>query len=174
MLQQNIKMQNIFLIGMMGSGKSYIGNLLAHKMGLPFFDIDIEIEKIMDISIDEIFKNYGEERFRLIEKALFREMSKNSNFVYATGGGIVLDKENQAILTKNGISIFLDCSIDLIIKRINKQGNRPLYKDKESLELIYDKRKQLYLDCSDFKINVNSKTSNEIINNIEQIINEKN
>ena len=101
-------------------------------------------------------------------------MSKNSNFVYATGGGIVLDKENQAILTKNGISIFLDCSIDLIIKRINKQGNRPLYKDKESLELIYNKRKQLYLDCSDFKINVNSKTSNEIINNIDQIINEKN
>ena len=77
-------MKNIFLIGMMGSGKSTIGKLLSKKLNMSFLDTDREIEKIMGMSINEIFNNYGENRFRLIETAFFNEIVKVNNYVYAT------------------------------------------------------------------------------------------
>ena len=100
---------NIFLIGMMGSGKSTIGNLLSQKLDLPFFDTDIEIEKIMEMSIDKIFNDFGENRFRLIESVFFNECIKANYNVYATGGGIVENIDNHKALKNNGITIFLGC-----------------------------------------------------------------
>ena len=85
---------NIFLIGMMGSGKSTIGNLLSQKLGMPFFDTDIEIEKIMGMPIDKIFIDFDENRFRMIESVFFNECIKANYNVYATGGGIVENMHN--------------------------------------------------------------------------------
>jgi len=168
-------MTNIFIIGMMGSGKSYLGKLLSDKISLPLFDIDSEIEKIMNISIDEIFNNYGEERFRLIESALFKEMVKGENHIYSTGGGIILDPLNQKILKEKGFCFFLDCPIDVIIHRIERDKiNRPVFKNRVSLELIYKKRNPLYLECADYVIDVNDKKPSQIIQEIEKMINEQN
>ena len=98
--------KNIFLIGMMGSGKSTVGHLLSSKIKIPFFDMDNELEKIIDMSINEIFANYGEERFRLIESSFFNEITKVNQYVYATGGGIILNKNNQNILKKSGTTFY--------------------------------------------------------------------
>ena len=94
---------NIFLIGMMGSGKSTIGNLLSQKLDIPFFDTDIEIEKIMDMSIDKIFNEFGENRFRMIESVFFNECIKADYYVYATGGGIVEKTDNHKALKNKGL-----------------------------------------------------------------------
>ena len=97
---------NIFLIGMMGSGKSTIGNLLSQKLDMPFFDIDIEIEKIMDMSIDKIFSEFGRNRFRMIESVFFNECIKAGYYVYATGGGIVENPDNHKALKNKGVCFF--------------------------------------------------------------------
>ena len=81
--------KNIFLIGMMGVGKSTVGELVSSIKSIPFFDMDIELEKLIDMSINNIFKEYGESRFRLIESSFFNEITKVNQYVYATGGGII-------------------------------------------------------------------------------------
>ena len=83
---------------MMGAGKTTAGKLLAKKLNLTFFDMDSEREKIMEMPIKQIFNEYGEKRFRLIEAVFFRECTKVESIVYATGGGIIENKVNQGIL----------------------------------------------------------------------------
>ena len=109
--------KNIYLIGMMGSGKSTIGKKLSDAIDIPLLDMDIELEKIMEMKIDTIFNEYGENRFRMIESSFFSEITKKNIFVYATGGGIILDKSNQKILMQKGTTIFLDCSLDVLYSR---------------------------------------------------------
>ena len=116
--------KNIFLIGMMGSGKSTVGHLLSSKIKIPFFDMDNELEKLIDMSINEIFANYGEERFRLIESSFFNEITKVNQYVYATGGGIILNKNNQNILKKSGTTFFLDTSRETLIHRLENDTRK--------------------------------------------------
>ena len=77
----NMLNKNIYLIGMMGSGKSTIGTLLSKQINIPLIDMDIELEKIMGMSIDSIFNEYGENRFRMIETSFFNELTKNNVFI---------------------------------------------------------------------------------------------
>ena len=167
---------NIFLIGMMGSGKSTIGNLLSQKLDLPFFDTDIEIEKIMEMSIDKIFNDFGENRFRLIESVFFNECIKANYNVYATGGGIVENIDNHKALKNNGISIFLDCSIDVLNKRLkNEYLERPLIKNnyKNKINDIYNKRYSQYKLCSHINVSVDNCSKEEIVDLIIKKINDK-
>ena len=129
-----MKFDNIFLIGMMGSGKSTVGKLLSQKIGLSLLDIDNELESIMDMSISQIFNDYGEKRFRLIESTFFRECTKLNDYIFATGGGIILDENNQLILKNRGLTFFLDCSTDVIYQRIKKFRNKS---DSKILRFIY-------------------------------------
>ena len=157
----------------MGSGKSTVSRKLSEKISLPLLDMDKEIEKIMDMPLEKIFKDYGESRFRLIESTFFRECTKNNHFIYATGGGIVLNNENQDILKTRGISIFLDCNVDTILFRIkNKKDNRPLFNNKNDLKELYNKRKELYKDSSHHTVNVNHSTPDQIVKKIIKYINE--
>ena len=112
-----MKTDNIYLIGMMGSGKSTVGQLLSDKININFLDMDQELERLMDMSIKMIFSEYGEKRFRMIESTFFREISKAEQLIYATGGGIILEKSNRKII-KDGVAIFLDCSIEQLINRV--------------------------------------------------------
>ena len=160
-------MKNIFLIGMMGAGKSVLGQMLSKKTALPLLDMDIEIEKIMGMSIKKIFDEYGENRFRLIESAFFKECTKKKKYIYATGGGIILNPYNRNILKKNGLSLFLDCSVDTLISRItNETKNRPLLKNNVDLEKIYQERRQFYLDSSHYVINTTQLSPNESVKKI--------
>ena len=157
----------------MGAGKTTIGNLLAEKLNLIFFDIDSELEKIMGLTIKEIFDLYSKERFRLLESTLFDNMTKKDYFVYSTGGGIVEDNNNQKILKTRGISIFLDCSVKTLKSRLlNKTKHRPLLNNDlgEQIEKLYKKRSLLYSSCSHMKINTDNLSAVQTVKKIIQDI----
>ena len=166
----------IFLIGMMYSGKTTIGKLLSQKLNFPLFDLDNEIEKIMGISINEIFKSYGEDRFRLIETAFFKECSKLNNHIFAMGGGAIVNINNHSILKDKGTTFFLDSSSEIIFERFKQdknKNNRPLL-DNCSIELIdslYHKRRARYKSCSKFIIDTDLLTEGQAVNQIEEYLN---
>ena len=165
-------MKNIYLIGMMGSGKSTIGKILSQKLSIPLLDMDVEIEKILDMKITKFFEEYGEHRFRLIESAFFKECTKNNHFIYATGGGIILDPENHNILKNCGQTLFLDCSVESLISRLDdEKEHRPLLNNDIDIENIYNDRKQLYLDSSHYVINTDFLSPKESVEKIITYIN---
>jgi len=162
-------MANIVLIGMMGSGKTTIGKKVSKQLSKKFIDTDEIIEQRTNKKISEIFELYGENYFRNLEKDLTNEISKLKNMVIATGGGIILDKENVENLKSSGIIIYLKNEIDDLEKRLKLNfENRPLLDEanlKEILKETLKSREQLYMDSADYVIeNV------DVENTIEKII----
>lgn len=118
-------MKNIVLIGMMGSGKTTCGRLLAERLGRPFVDCDELIEQFTGRTIPEIFETDGEDAFRDLESQVIREVSAQRDLVVATGGGAVLRQANVAALRKNGVTVFLDRPVEDILAGVSMAG-RPL------------------------------------------------
>ena len=118
----------IFLIGFMGSGKSHWGKELSKKLMIPFFDLDEKIEEHTGRSIPQIFAEEGEEHFRLLEKeVLYLLTESHEAFVMATGGGTPCFYNNIDYLKKNGIVVWLNCSVDCLFRRLVKEKDkRPL------------------------------------------------
>lgn len=127
----------IYLLGMMGSGKSTVGKKLAGKLSFKFYDLDHLIEKKISMTIDEFFQLEGEEKFRKIEQEILRETFLLNNVVISTGGGTPCFFSNITEINENGISCYLEANIALLISRL--QGateQRPLlkkYKNKAEL-----------------------------------------
>ncbi len=128
-------MKNLVLTGFMGTGKTTVGKILAKKLGYRFVDSDAEIEKQEQKSINEIFALSGEDGFREIESRVIAELSEKSNSVIATGGGVVLRKENIDNLRKNGVVILLRADIHTIAQRLADKTDRPLATGKSVQEL---------------------------------------
>ena len=152
-----------YLIGMMGSGKSSVGKLLANKLQFSIIDIDKEIEKNEKLSIKEIFEEKGENYFREIEsKYLLR---KRKLTVVSCGGGIVLNKKNREFLRTNGYTIYLKSSIPTLEKRLLNKSSRPLLNNdnlKETLINIYSKRKTLYTSATNTTIITDRRSVKEV------------
>lgn len=137
----------VFLVGMMGSGKSTVGKLLARSLGMGFFDTDEEIERREGKSITQIFKDEGEEYFRKLEKSLLKEILNSDNVVVATGGGVVLDLENRTLLQREK-TVFLYASVEALVKRVDPTV-RPLIAAGEvekKLRDIWEKRRHFYME----------------------------
>ena len=157
---------NIFLIGMMGTGKSTVGVLLANELKIPFVDLDKEIEKSTKKTISRIFKLDGEAAFRKIETERLKEVSAS---VVSCGGGIILKEENRNFIKVNGTTILLTASIDELVRRLKGAGKRPLLaknNEKESLIKLWLDRRAQYLSLSDMTIDTDGKTSRQITNDI--------
>jgi len=126
----------IFLTGFMGSGKTFVGQQLAGKLGFDFFDMDAEIEKVAGKSIAAIFKEDGESCFRTYEKELLLRLSKKENAVIATGGGTPCCGENMKIIKKTGVSVYLKFDVDKLAERLEHiKHTRPLIASKNKDEL---------------------------------------
>ncbi len=165
---------NIFLIGMMGSGKSSVGHSLSKHLTNTFYDLDKEVEKRFNLSIRDIFIEYGEDLFRKEENKLLKELEISSGLIVSTGGGIVLSEENRAILKKNK-TYFLEANIeDMYERAIKKENNRPLLKGMDITEFkeLYMRRRDLYVESATITINVGKKSVEDLT--IEIIENEKN
>ncbi len=152
-----------YLIGMMGSGKSSVGKLLANKLQFSIIDIDKEIEKDEKLSIKEIFEKKGENYFREIEsKYLLR---KKNPAVVSCGGGIVLNKKNREFLKTSGYTIYLKSSIQTLEKRLLNENSRPLLSNdnfKETLINIYSKRKTLYSSAANTTVITDKRSVKEV------------
>lgn len=162
---------NIYLIGMMGSGKSTIGKLLAEELDMEFIDTDYKIEEFMGLSIADIFDNFGENRFREMEEAYFIEKSQLSKLIISTGGGIVLSEKNREILKSSKNTIYLKAQPNLLAKRVlKKRDKRPLLKREESilnkLISIYKERNQFYESSANHIIETDNLSKIEKFNEV--------
>ncbi len=119
-------MPNLVLIGFMGTGKTTVGKKVAKELGMEFADTDKDIEKVTGLTVSEIFAKYGEVRFRSEEQAAVRRLAQGNNRVIATGGGVVINEENMAVLQSNGIVISLLATPEVICERVGRKKNRPL------------------------------------------------
>ena len=143
---------NLVLIGMMGCGKSTCGQLLAKRLGRTFMDTDLLIQKRTGRSIPDIFAQDGEEYFRDLEQAITEELSKRSNLVIATGGGIILREANVKALRSTGTIIWLNRSAEDIFSKVSMRS-RPL--GQEGLEAFLARaaqREPLYRAASDLEV----------------------
>ena len=163
-LKEKLGGRNIFLIGMMGSGKSQTGPVLAKMINYAFVDTDDVIEKASKQSISSIFEKDGEKVFRDVEKKVLKEISQHHSLVIATGGGLVTLPENWGILHQ-GIVIWLDLDLKRSIKRLESdQKKRPLLLGDNlavNFSQIYESRKPIYLE-SDLRIEVEDQSPYEV------------
>lgn len=128
----------IFLIGFMGTGKSYWGKRWAEKYGLDFFDLDEIIEAKLEKSIADIFEEDGEDIFRKAETACLRKFSEKNNFIIACGGGAACFNDNMQWMNVNGITVYLSASANYIYDRVQPEKNRrPLIKKLDDQELVF-------------------------------------
>ena len=139
-------MRNIVLIGMPGCGKSTVGALLAAATGRPFYESDALVEQRSALSVPEIFRRYGEERFRSLETQTLSELGALSGAVIATGGGCVTREENYPLLHQNAVIVRLERSLD----KLPREG-RPISLSTEPDEL-YARRRPLYERFADFTV----------------------
>lgn len=143
---------NIYLVGMMGCGKTTVGKELAKAMGRDFVDSDSEIEKLCGKSIPQIFESEGEEAFRKYESKVLSYLSKSKGLVVATGGGIVKNPINTAMMRASGSVVWLNRNPQMIASDCDT-SNRPLLKGKSQNVLsIFEERKTLYKSCADVEI----------------------
>ena len=165
---------NIYLIGMMGSGKSSVGQSLSKYLNNTFYDLDKEIEKSFNLSIRDIFLEYGEDLFRKEEEKLLGELNKLSGLIVSTGGGIVISNVNRTILKKNK-TYFLEANIeDMYERALRRENDRPILKGMNITQFkdLYEKRRNLYIESATKIINVDKKSTEDLA--IEIVNNEKN
>lgn len=158
----------IYLIGMPGCGKSTLGKELAQKLKYDFIDMDNYIEKQACMFIDEIFEAYGEDFFRVLETNTLKEFLNLDNVVIATGGGVIKNKANKALM--NGKCVYLEVPVLELEERLaNSMIVRPLLQTK-TVGQLYLERKDLYDYFSDIK--VDNTNIDLAINKIMEAINE--
>lgn len=148
----NISMSRYFLIGYMGSGKTTYGKLMAKELNLTFIDLDVYIESEERKTIDQIFKEIGEEGFRLLEKKALRAVSEIENVILATGGGTPCFFDNMEFMNSKGQTIYLRTSVRELRDRLKmSKSKRPLISGKDLRELEdfiaenLEKREPFYL-----------------------------
>ncbi|MBQ4586107.1 MAG: shikimate dehydrogenase [Clostridia bacterium] len=143
--------ENIVLVGMPSSGKTSIGTILAEKTGKTLVDTDKVIVEKAGCDIPTIFKNHGEEYFRMLEAEAINEVSRLNGIVTATGGGAILKKENVDNLKQNGTLYFLDRDLSLLLPT----EDRPLSSNREAIEKRYKERYPIYCQVADVRVNGN-------------------
>lgn len=153
---------NIALIGFMGSGKTTIGKLLAKALDMKHIDIDKEIIRIENRSINEIFETDGESYFRDLERKIIARESAENNIVISTGGGSIIDNNNIKSLRETSFVVYLNCSVDCVYGRVKNRKHRPLLNVDNMYEKIvelYEKRKFLYKVSCDYSVEIDENTN---------------
>jgi shikimate kinase len=163
----------LYLVGFMGTGKTTVGRSLADVLGWSFFDLDGEIEKRDRRSIREIFAQSGEEHFRMLESSalgrLVAYVQSGHPCVIATGGGAFGQQRNWDIVENNGVTIWLDCPLEVIQARLGPGDEaRPLSLDKAKVQELYHTRRPLYARA-DFRIDAQCSDPMEVMERIRQL-----
>lgn len=169
-------MNNIYLIGMMGSGKSVTAAALGAASGTDysFVDLDQRLEQAAGKTIPRIFEEDGEPSFRKKEKEILKEAAKGSRQIVATGGGVVLDPENVGLMKRTGKVVYLETSAEWLWKRVQGNSSRPLLKGKDSkgaLSEILENRRPLYEKAADFQVNTDAKDPGTVAKEIFLLLN---
>lgn len=158
--------ENIYLVGLMGAGKTTVGRQLARLLQLPFYDSDKAIEERTGVDIPTIFEFEGEEGFRNREQKMIAQLTELKGIVLATGGGAILRKENRELLTKNGYVVYLHCDVNKLLERTRRDSNRPLLDTadpKARLETLFEIREPFYQACADLVVDTGTLQSKDAV-----------
>ncbi|QNI59967.1 shikimate kinase [Synechococcus sp. BIOS-U3-1] len=171
-LRQRLGGRSLYLVGMMGSGKTSTGRPLAEKLGYGFVDADAVIEQVAGCTISEIFERDGEEEFRSLETQVMRSISERHSLVVATGGGVVTRIENWGMM-QQGIVIWLDVERRQLLQRLQSDSTqRPLLMTEdpaEALDAILKQRRPLY-DEADLTVVIESESADVVADGIIQLL----
>tara|TARA_B100001094_G_scaffold308694_1_gene341604 strand:+ start:309 stop:884 length:576 start_codon:yes stop_codon:yes gene_type:complete len=171
-LKQRLGGRSLYLIGMMGSGKTSTGRPLAERLGYGFVDADAVIEQAAGCSISEIFQRDGEAEFRALEKQVLSSISQRHSLVVATGGGVVTQQENWGLL-HSGIVIWLDVVQEQLLKRLQSDKTvRPLLQTADPEAALNDllaERKALYAEA-DLTVVINDEPPEAVADGIVQLL----
>lgn len=165
-------MFNIVLIGFMGAGKTEVGRRLAEKLEMNFVDIDDLIETKAGMKITQIFSEFGESYFRGLERKEVEYISNLTNYVIASGGGTVLNKDNMDALKRQGIFIYLKASAEVIFERTRYSAHRPLLENVSP----YDQIKRLlsyrtpFYEASDYTIDTSNLNIDQVVDKIIELL----
>ena len=165
--------QNIFLIGLMGSGKTTIGQLLAKRVGLTFFDSDHELESRTGVSVATIFEIEGEPAFRSREAAIIQELTQRQAIILSTGGGAILEADTRDVLRARGMVIYLHSTPETSYERVRRNRDRPLLMVTDPLarlRQLYEVRHPLYLETAHFVVESYRDRPNAVISEICQLM----
>ena len=134
----------VYLVGMPGSGKSTVGPELAARLGVPYVELDAEIERDAGRTVREIFEGDGEARFRELEAAALSEAAERDPSVVSCGGGVVLEPANRITLRATGDVVFLSVPLEVLRERVRPATDRPLIRAEGDLERLFREREPLY------------------------------
>ena len=159
MNQKLVRTPGLYLAGFMASGKTTIARLLADELGWQFADLDQDIESEQRIKISEIFEKLGEKEFRRIESEALKKcvklVQRGRPHVVALGGGAYTQEANIEMLRDNGATIWLDCPLETVMRRLKGCQDRPLARDPAEIEALYRSRRAAY-SRADFQVTVES------------------
>ena len=160
---------NIYLVGLMGSGKTTIGRSLARRMGRAFYDSDNEIVQRTGVRIPVIFEMEGEAGFRRREVQVIGELADEGGVVVATGGGAILDPANRAAMKASGWVVYLDVPTPVLLERTRHDTNRPLLQVQDPgarLDSLRAERDPLYREVADYIVDGSRLNSNGAVSKI--------
>ena len=171
-LKQRLGGRSLYLVGMMGSGKTSTGRPLAERLGYGFVDADAVIEQAADCSIPEIFERDGEAGFRALESQVLNAISQRHSLVVATGGGVVTQQENWGLL-HSGIVIWLDVVPEQLMQRLKADSTvRPLLQTDDpdaALNALLNRRRPLYAEA-DLTVVIDQETPDAVAAGILQLL----
>jgi len=165
---------NIFLVGMMGAGKTTVGKLLAQQLGKTFVDSDEEIQRRTGVTIPHIFDVEGEAGFRQREASVIHDLAKRNDIVLATGGGAVLSQQSRDALRNNGIVVYLKSTVSDLWQRTRHDRNRPLLQTADpraKLKELHDLRDPLYTQVADLIMPTGKQSAHSLVLQLQQELN---
>lgn len=162
---------NIFLVGLMGAGKTTVGKLLAKHLHKIFYDSDHEIERRTGVNIPLIFDIEGEDGFRSRERIVIDDLSQKGDIVLATGGGAVLNPETRENLKNRGIVVYLRANVEELWQRTRHDRNRPLLQTDDphaKLTQLFEQRDPLYREVADIIMDTSKQSVQSLVHDLEE------
>ncbi len=164
---------NIFLVGLMGAGKTSVGRMLARRMNMEFLDADTEVEKLTGVKIPVIFEIEGESGFRAREEKMIDQLTAMNGIVLATGGGAVISPANRLLLKNRGHVIYLRAAPEDLWRRTRRDRNRPLLQTADplgKLRTLHEQRDPLYREVADLIVDTGSQSVAHLTSRIQQLL----
>jgi shikimate kinase len=155
----------IYLVGFMAAGKTTVAHALARRLGWRAEDVDELIEARERRPVSEIFARAGEQYFRAIEREILQVLLPLRHIVVATGGGTFVEADNRTAINLDGLSVWLDVPLDVVVARLPADGRRPLAADRTQMERLFAARRAAYA-AAHLRIDVGTASADEIAERI--------